>query len=56
MNEQDFATLKAMEERGGSFVKQLAKLAHRADPKNLQLIKMTWSKYWKQYEEMSKNN
>lgn len=53
MNEQDFAILQAMEKYGGSFVQQLAKLAHRADPNNFKLIKQTWPKYWEQYKKMS---
>lgn len=36
---------------GGSFVKELAKLAQRADSRNLQKIKDTWPEYWEEYEE-----
>lgn len=39
MNEEDFAIVEAMEKYGGSFVKKLAELCHRADPINLQKIK-----------------
>jgi len=53
MNEQDYATVEAMEKYGGSFVQQLAALARRADPENLKLIKQTWSLYWGQYEKMA---
>lgn len=52
MNEQDYKTVEAMEKYGGSFVKALAELARRADPFNLELIKITWARYWKQYQEM----
>lgn len=54
MNEQDIRTVEAMEKYGGSFVKALAELARRADPFNLDLLKITWARYWKQYEEMGK--
>lgn len=50
---EDHKTLEKMEKYGGSFVKQLAELARRADPINLQKIKDTWPDYWKQYEEMT---
>ena len=53
MNEQDYETVEKMEKFGGSFVQQLAELARRADPVNLQKIKDTWADYWKQYEEMA---
>lgn len=55
MNEEDFKTVEAMGKYGGSFVKALAELCHRADSDNLQKIKNTWFEYWKQYEEMSNN-
>ena len=54
MNEQDLAVVEAMEKYGGSFVKALAALCHRADQSNLAIIKDTWPAYWSQYEEMSK--
>jgi hypothetical protein len=53
MNEQDYKTVEAMEKYGGSFVKQLAKLCHHADAFNLDLIKITWARYWKEYTEMA---
>ena len=53
MNESDFKTVEMMSKYGGSFVKMLAKLAHRADPINLEKIKSTWPKYWGQYEQMA---
>lgn len=55
MNEQDHAVVDAMEKYGGSFVKQLAELARRADQVNLEKIKYTWADYWLQYTEMAKN-
>ena len=51
MNEKDFHTVEMMEKYGGSFVKALAELCHRADSINLQKIKDTWPEYWKEYEE-----
>jgi len=55
MNEQDLNTVENMEKYGGSFVKAIAVLARHADPINLQKIKNTWSKYWKNYEECNNN-
>lgn len=49
MNENDIATIDAMEARGGSFVKALGAAARHADRFNLQKIKETWPEYWKQY-------
>lgn len=54
MDEDDLKVVSAMELYGGSFVKQLAQLCHRADALNLEKIKQTWSGYWKQYKEMAK--
>lgn len=54
MNDEDIAVVEAMEEYGGSFVKALAAAARVADHKNLLLIKLTWSDYWRNYEEMAK--
>jgi len=56
MNEQDCNTVDAMEKHGGSFVKALATLCRHADPFNLDLVKITWARYWKQYEEMGNKN
>lgn len=53
MNEQDYKVIEAMNKYGGSFVKVLAQLAHRADPVNLQKIKDTWPEYWSQYTKMA---
>jgi hypothetical protein len=53
MNEQDFHTVEMMEKYGGSFVKALAELCHRADPINLQKIENAWPEYWAEYEIMS---
>lgn len=54
MNEQDYATVTAMQKYGGSFVQHLGILAMHADANNLALIKSTWSLYWIQYERMAK--
>jgi len=54
MNERDLAVVEAMEKYGGSFVKALAQLAHRADPANLEKIKHTWATYWLEYTDCSK--
>ena len=51
MNEQDFHTVEMMTKYGGSFVKALAELCHRADPINLQKIKDAWPDYWQAYEK-----
>lgn len=50
MDEEDFQVVEAMEKYGGSFVKALAQLCHRADPVNLQKIKYTWPDYWEEYQ------
>ena len=52
MNDRDNWTVDAMEKWGGSFVKQLASLARQADMNNLQKIKIAFSDYWEEYEEM----
>lgn len=44
-----FRTVENMEAYGGSFVKQLAELARRADPTNLKKIQNTWPEYWEKY-------
>lgn len=54
MDENDLKTVEAMERYGGSFVKQLAQLCHRADPINLKKIKAAWPEYWREYEARSK--
>ena len=51
MNERDWWTVRAMEKMGGSFVKALAELAHRADPINLGVIKRAWPEKWLEYEK-----
>lgn len=54
MNEQDYYTVIAMKRRGGSFVVKLAELAERADPSNLNKIKIAWSGYWAEYSAIGK--
>ena len=54
MNDEDYYTIEAMSQYGGSFVTSLANLARFADPNNLYKIKMTWSEYWAEYEKMGK--
>ena len=56
MTEQEFLTLEAMENYGGSFVKALAVCFHKADPGNFKILKKAFPEYWKQYEEMAKAN
>ena len=53
MNYEDLATVKAMAEHGGYFVKHLAELCSRADSYNLKKIKKTWPEYWAEYREMA---
>ncbi len=55
MNDRDIKVVEAMERYGGSFVQALAVLARRADVVNLRRIKDTWPIYWKQYEEMARD-
>ena len=49
--EYDYWTIEAMSIYGGSFVKELSKLASRADSNNLKKIKATWPEYWEEYQE-----
>ena len=51
MNDQDYRTVQAMEQFGGSFVKALATACFHADAVNLKKIKDTWPEYWEQYEK-----
>ena len=51
MNETEYNTIKRMEERGGSFVKQLAVLYRLADPINRKIIRDSFSDYWNRYSE-----
>ena len=50
MDEKDQKTIGVMYRFGGSFVKALAECAIRADPVNLRILKMSFSKYFKEYE------
>jgi hypothetical protein len=52
--EHDYLILEAMSKYGGSFVQQLAKLAHLADTTNFQKLKSTFSNYWEEYENFLK--
>ena len=54
MNDQDFKTVEAMEQYGGSFVKALAVCFHKADAANFIKLKYIFPEYWEQYKEMSK--
>lgn len=54
MDEKDYEVVMAMQKYGGSFVQHLGILAMHADPRNLQLIKDTWTEYWLNYEQMAK--
>ena len=54
MNEQEFKTVEAMAEYGGSFVQALAECFHRADSHNFKMLKMAFPNYWTQYEMMTK--
>jgi hypothetical protein len=56
MSEKDYKTVEAMARFGGSFVKELAVLASRADPENLKKIKDTWPEYWSRYEKMAEES
>lgn len=49
--EEDMKVIEAMERFGGSFVKQLAALARRADSVNMKKIKGTWPEYWEDYKK-----
>ncbi len=49
----DWEIVQAMDRFGGSFVRALAELCHRADPENLAKIKETWPEYWQEYAELS---
>ena len=51
MVDQDevYSVGKGMRTYGGSFVKQLGELLHKADSNNQQKIKDTWPEYWAEY-------
>ena len=51
MTETEYKILDAMEQYGGSFVKQLALLARLADGPNYEKLKTTFRMYFKRYEE-----
>lgn len=44
-----------MEGFGGSFVKNLARLARSADGDNLKVIKTSWPGYWDEYEKIGED-
>lgn len=44
---------QAMRKYGGGFVNALAMLIVRADDKNLERIKKSFSDYWEQYKEIA---
>jgi hypothetical protein len=52
--EKDYLILDAMSKYGGSFVKQLATLAHHADSENFTKLKTAFANYWTQYEKFLK--
>lgn len=54
LTEQDYKTVDAMETYGGSFVKALGACFRRADHNNFRKLKETFSEYWDQYTNMSK--
>ena len=56
MNEEEYEVVETMAKYGGSFVKALAECFHKADRSNINKLKSTFSVYWVEYEEMSKNN
>lgn len=51
-HDADMNVVAAMHQWGGSFVKQLAALAERADYHNLQRIKAAWPEHWAAYAKM----
>lgn len=52
--ERDFQIIEAMEKYGGSFVKALAVCFRRADSINFRKLKIVFSNYWAEYEDMVK--
>lgn len=52
-NESDFATVNAMIQFGGSFVRALAQACRLADTENLARIKAAFPEYWAKYEELA---
>ena len=54
--EKDYLILDAMSKYGGSFVKQLATLAHCADSENFNKLKVAFANYWDQYERFLKKS
>lgn len=50
--EREWWTIRAMTQRGGSFVQILGEAAMRADRTNLAKLKSTWADTWKEYEKI----
>jgi hypothetical protein len=46
----------AMKRHGGVFVQMLGDMLHHADYENSKKIKKAWPEYWREYEEMSKED
>jgi hypothetical protein len=55
VSESDVQIIAAMERFGGGFVKALAAAAGKADPQNLDRLKLAWPEYWAEYAEMARN-
>lgn len=53
MTPKDPATITAMQEYGGSFVRALGIAASYADPDNLARLKAAFPEYWARYAEMA---
>jgi hypothetical protein len=49
---EDFAVAEAMLTYGGSFVRALGELCHKADPYNLARLKAAFPEYWVEYTEL----
>lgn len=50
---EPYQILETMEQMGGSFIKQLAKLYRLADPQNQMLLEIVFDKYFNEYDDMT---
>jgi len=50
-----YETLSAMTKYGGSFIKCLAELYHRADSENQAILEKAFEHYFVQYDEMAQS-
>jgi len=53
MNERDLDVSLSMQRYGGDFARKLGELLQLADTENLAKLKLAFSEYYKEYEDMA---